>query len=291
MAVVRCPAFASNRTTNNGQRTTYIMKKYLFIILLILPAAVFSQTDTALKLVRVLPGEWVDFTVDNLGNIFLLDKNNQLKKLSPEGDSIAIYSNAPRYGTLSFIDASNPMKVLLYYRDFGTIVVLDRLLNERSVIDLRKLNIFQARTICQSYDNAVWVYDEGEARLKRIADDGSIIDQTGDFRLQLEEAPSPSVIADNDRLVYLYDSAKGVLAFDYYGTLKNKVAFLGWQDFQVVGKFIVGRKGVVLERYQLSTLLLEEKALPGLLNDAAKVRIAINRLYCLSKNRLFIYAL
>jgi len=268
------------------------MKKYLLILLFILSAAgAFAQADTAIKLVRVLPGEWVDFTVDNLGNIFLLDKNNQLKKLSPEGDSIAIYSNAPKYGNLYFIDASNPMKVLLYYRDFGTIVVLDRLLNERTIIDLRKLNIFQAKTICQSYDNAVWVYDEGEARLKRVADDASIIDQTGDLRLQLEEAPSPSVIADNDRLVYLYDSARGVLAFDYYGTLKNKVAFLGWQDFQVVGKFIVGRKGVVLERYQLSTLLLEERALPELLGDAAKVRVAINRLYCLRNNRLFIYAL
>jgi len=266
--------------------------KYIVLFLFAFSAAgAFAQADTAIKLVRVLPGEYVDFTVDNLGNIFLLDKTNQLKKLSPEGDSIAIYSNAPKYGTLYFIDASNPMKVLLYYRDFGTIVVLDRLLNERSVVDLRRLNIFQARAICQSYDNAVWVYDEGEARLKRVADDGSILDQTGDLRVQLEEAPSPSVIADNDRLVYLYDSARGVLAFDYYGTLKSKVAFLGWQDFQVVGKYIVGRKGVVLERYQLSTLLLEERALPALLGDAVKVRVAINRLYCLRKNRLFIYAL
>jgi hypothetical protein len=268
------------------------MKKYLLITLLILPAAaLLAQADTALTLVRVLPGDYVDFTVDNLGNIFLLDKTNQLIKRSPEGDSIAVYSNAPKFGNLHSIDASNPMKVLLYYRDFGTIVVLDRLLNVRSTIDLRKLNILQARAICQSYDNAAWVYDEAEAKLKRVGDDGTILDQTGDFRGQLEEAPSPSVIVDNDRMVYLYDSAKGVLAFDYYGTLKNKIAFLGWQDFQVVGKYIVGRKGVVLERYQLSTLLLQERALPALLKNAAKVRIAIDRLYCLRNNRLFIYAL
>ncbi|MBS1565367.1 MAG: hypothetical protein JST39_13325, partial [Bacteroidetes bacterium] len=211
--------------------------------------------------------------------------------LSPEGDSIAVYSNAPRFGNLYSIDASNPMKVLLYYKDFGTIVVLDRLLNIRSTIDLRRLNIFQARSICQSYDNAVWVYDEVEARLKRVADDGTILDQTGDLRLQLEEAPTPSVIADNDRLVYLYDSARGMLAFDYYGTLKNKIAFLGWQDFQVVGKYILGRRGAVLERYQLSTLSLQERALPGLLREASKVRVAIDRLYFLRDNRLFIYAL
>jgi hypothetical protein len=82
-----------------------------------------------------------------------------------------------------------------------------------------------------------------------------------------------------------------MLAFDYYGTLKSKIAFLGWQDFQVIGKYIVGRRGVVLERYQLSTLLLQERSLPDVLRDATKVQIAIDRLYCLRNNRLYIYAL
>lgn len=268
------------------------MKKYLLILLLLLPmAGVLAQADTAIKLLREIPGEYTDFTVDNLGNIFLLDRTNQLKKLSPEGDSIAVYSDATNFGTLYSIDASNPMKVLLYYRDFNTIVVLDRLLNARNTIDLRKLNIFQAKAICQSFDNAAWVYDEGEAKLKRVGDDGSLVDQTGDLRLQLEEAPTPSVMEDNDRLVYLYDSARGLLAFDYYGTLKSKIAFLGWQDFQVVGKYIIGRKGALLERYQLSTLQMQERLLPGLLNNVTKVRFAIDRLYCLRNNRLYIYAL
>jgi hypothetical protein len=251
----------------------------------------FAQADSALKPVLVIKGEYVNFTVDNLGNIFLLDKTNQLKKLSPAGDSIAVFNDVRRYGKVHSIDATNPLKVLLYYKDFGTVVVLDRLLNVRTTLDLRKLNILQVKAICLSYDNGIWVYDELEAKLKRIADDGSIIDQTGDFRSQLEEAPSPSSIEDNNRLVYLYDSTRGVLVFDYFGTLKNKIPFTGWQDFQVVGKYIVGRKGDLLERYQLATLLLQERSLPVILKDAAKVRIAIDRLYCLRNGYLYIYAL
>jgi hypothetical protein len=251
----------------------------------------FSQADSSLKLIKTIPGELLDFEVDNLGNILLLDKDNQLKKISAEGDSIAVYNDVRRYGKVYSIDAGNPLKILLYYKDFTTVVVLDRLLNVRSTIDLRKQNIFQAKVICQSYDNAIWVYDEGEAKLKRIADDGTLIDQTGDLRLQLDEAPSPSAINDNNRLVYLYDSTKGLLVFDYFGTLKNKIAFLGWQDFQLVGKYIVGRKGTLLERYQLSTLLLEEKRLPQILQSAMKVRIAVDHLYCLKNGRLFIYSL
>jgi hypothetical protein len=257
----------------------------------ILSIPAFSQADGSPKLIKTISGDYIDFEVDNLGNIFLLDRDNQLKKISPEGDSIAVYNDVRRYGKVYSIDAANPLKILLYYKDFTTVVVLDRLLNMRSTIDLRKQNIFQANTICQSFDNAVWVYDEGEAKLKRIADDGTLIDQTGDLRLQLDEAPSPSVIEDNDRLVYLYDSTKGLLVFDYFGTLKNKIAFLGWQDFQLVGKYIVGRKGDLLERYQLSTLLLEERRLPEILQAVVKVRIAVDHLYCLKNGRLYIYSL
>ncbi len=268
------------------------MKKIFIIASCLLSAVVaFPQKDSSLPLINTIKGGFTDFTVDNLGNIFLLDSNNQLKKLTPGFDSVAIYNDIRKYGKVYSIDAGNPLKILLYYRDFGTIVVLDRLLNTRTTIDLRKQNIFQAKTICQSYDNAVWVYDEGEAKLKKIGDDGNIIDQTGDFRLQLDEAPSPAIMEDHDRLVYLYDSTKGLLIFDYFGTLKNKLAFIGWQDFQMAGKYIVGRKGVLLERYQLSSLSLEEKSLPGILKNTDKIRIAGDRLFCLKGGRLYIYSL
>ena len=263
----------------------------LIVLVFFFPAAGFAQGDSSLQLIKIIKGGFTDFSVDNLGNILLLDSNNQLKKLGPNGDSVAIYNDVRQYGKVFSIDAGNPLKILLYYRDFGTIVVLDRLLNVRTTIDLRKQNIFQAKAICQSYDNAVWVYDEGEAKLKRIGDDGNIIDQTGDFRLQLEEAPSPAFIEDHDRLVYLYDSSKGLLIFDYFGTLKNKLAFIGWQDFQMAGKYILGRKGVLLERYQLSSLSLEEKLLPGTLKNTDKMRIAGDRLFCLRSGWLYVYAL
>ncbi|MEO5591330.1 MAG: hypothetical protein ABIR15_00150 [Chitinophagaceae bacterium] len=268
------------------------MKKIIFILMFFsFTAKGYSQQDTSLPLVKVIKGKYADFAVDNLGNILLLDSNNQLKKIDPNFDSVAIFNDVRKYGKVFSIDAGNPLKILLYYRDFGTIVVLDRLLNVRTTIDLRKQNIFQAKAICQSYDNAVWVYDEGEAKLKRIGDDGNIIDQTGDFRLQLDEAPSPAFIEDHDRLVYLYDSSKGLLVFDYFGTLKNKLAFLGWQDFQLAGKYIVGRKGVLLERYQLASLSLEEKLLLGILKNVDKIRISGDRLFCLRGGYLYVYSL
>jgi hypothetical protein len=250
-----------------------------------------AQQDSAgFKPLKVFTGDIIDFTVDNLGNIYILDKGNQLKKRNATGDSVGVYNVVRRFGRLYSIDASNPLKLLLYYKDYGTIVVLDRFLNVRNTISLPAINIFQVRAICQSFDNGIWLYDEQDARLKRLNDEGVIIDQSSDFRLFMDVIPSPVQIADQDRLVYLYDPEKGVFVFDYFGTLKNRIPLPGWEDFQVLGTNVFGRRGTTLLQYQPGTLSLKEQPMPSLLEGVVKVRISTPGLYCLKDGIIKLYA-
>ena len=111
--------------------------------------------------------------------------------------------------------------------------MLDRFLNVRNSIDLRKQNIFQVKAIGQSYDNKIWLYDEVNNRLKKIDEDGKLLLETPDFRQLFNEAPSPQYIFDKDQLVYLYDSTRAIYVFDYFGTLKNKILISGWQNLEL----------------------------------------------------------
>lgn len=266
------------------------MKNALITILLLhLVNPCLAQQDS-LQLVKVIKGDIIDFTIDNLGNVYTLNRNNQLKKLNANGDSTGVFNDVRRYGNVFSIDAGNPLKLLLYYKDFGTIVVLDRFLNVRNTINLRNRNIFMVRAIGQSYDNGIWVYDEQEARLKRLNDEGEVIDQSGDFRLFMDTAPSPIQIVDHDRLVYLYDPEKGVFMFDYFGSLKNKIALLGWQDFQVVDGKVFGRKQTVIEQYQPRSLSLKEKIFDQYLAGVVRMKITVNQLYCLKDGEIRVYA-
>jgi len=43
---------------------------------------------------------------------------------------------------MSSIDVTNPLKILLYYKKFTTVVVLDRFLNIRNTINFRKKKYF-----------------------------------------------------------------------------------------------------------------------------------------------------
>jgi len=263
----------------------------LLLLRLYVQAADPHFLNDSFRLKQVVGENLTGFAVDNLGYIYLLDASGQLKKLSPKGDSISVFNDVRRYGKLYSMDVSNPLKVLLFYKDFGTIVVLDRFLNNRLTIDLRKHQIFQAKAIAQSFDNGVWVYDELEGRLKRLDDNGNLVGETVDFRVIVDDAPSPQFIADADRLVYLYDPARGLFVLDYFGTLKNKVALTGWTDLQVIGNRVLGRKGGMLESYVPGSLELKEQAVPELLEKASKVQVSLDHLYVLKQGRLFIYSL
>jgi hypothetical protein len=253
-------------------------------------AGIRQPGDTVFKMERVISGEFADFNVDNLGNLYVMSPTGQLKKLSPKGDSLAVFNNVRQYGKIHFIDVSNPLKVLLHFRDYGTIVVLDRFLNTRNTIDLRKLQLFQVRAIGQSYDNNIWVYDELESKLKRIGEDGRTIDQSTDFRQLFDSTPSPSFIVDQNKLVYLYDPSKGAYIFDYYGTFKNRIRFLGWTDFTVIGNTILGRDENVLYKYEPGTLNLQQYRIPAEMQNARKIKITPTNIYLLREKQLEIFS-
>ena len=267
-----------------------MIKKLILFFCLTSSLFVSAQTDSIFRFERDYRGSITDFTVDNLGNIYLLYQNGQLKKLRPNGDSLAVFNNVRKFGKVYSIDVSNPLKVLLYYKDFGTIVILDRFLNERSTLDLRKQNLLQVKAISQSYDNNIWIFDELEVKLKKISDDGRLIDQSNDFRLIFDSTPSPGYITDQDKFVYLYDSLKGVYTFDYFGGFKSRIPFTGWQDFKVINSTLLGHDKNFLYRYDMGGLQLQQFPVPPFMNDAQKIIISPGNVYLLKDGVINIYS-
>jgi len=268
------------------------MRSIIIIIFILIGAGLksYSQSDSLFHFEKNYTGSVADFTVDNLGNMYLLYQNGQLKKLQPNGDSAAVFNNVRKYGKVYSVDVTNPLKVLLYYKDFETIVTLDRFLNVRSTLDLRQQNFQQVKAVGQSYDNNIWIFDEMESKLKRIADDGRLIDQSNDFRSVFDSMPSPETIIDQDKSVYLYDPLKGVYIFDYYGGFKSRIPFTGWTDFKVINHALVGRDGKFLYRYDEGSLQLQQYPLPAFMNAAVKIVIAPGLLYVLRDGAIMVYS-
>ncbi|MEO7522940.1 MAG: hypothetical protein ABIT58_02535 [Ferruginibacter sp.] len=273
--------------------------KFLHIIFLflVLTDRSFAQTTSPstrsnadFTFEKFIPGNYIYLNVDVLDNIYLITAGNQLKKLNNKGDSLAVFNDVKKYGNPSYIDVSNPLKILVYYKNFSTVVILDRLLVMRTTINLRKQNIFSVKAISTSYDNNIWLFDEQDSKLKKIDDDGKLLQESTDLRLLVDSVPSPSQIIDSDNLVYLYDELKGFYIFDYYGALKNNLPFLNWQNTAIARKKIYGFSGNTLFSYELNSLNLKKYELPDFFKNYQAIKALNGKVYLLKDDGVEIYS-
>ncbi len=265
------------------------IKAILFFLCLSASVAIHAQSDSAFQFLRSVKGNFSYFNVDNLDNIYLVTNSNQLKKIDDKGDSVGVFNDVKRYGNPSAIDVTNPLKVLLYYKPFSTVIVLDRLLNVRNTINFRKQNIFTVQSIATSYDNNIWLFDEQDYKLKKIDEDGKLQQESNDLRMLFDSIPTPMQLIDRDNYVYLYDSEKGFYIFDYYGAFKNRLTFLNWNNVEVSGKMIYGFNSNKLYSYELNSLLLKEYRLPAFFGVYTAIKAMNRKIYLLKENGIDIY--
>ena len=260
-----------------------------FCASVVIPLVAKPQSDSAFQFIKTIKGNFTYLNVDNLDNIFLITKNNQLKKLNANGDSVAVFNDVKKYGNPDYVDVTNPLKSLLYYKNYSTVVTLDRLLTVRNTINLRKQNIFYVNTVTLSYDNYMWLFDEEDFRLKKIDEEGKILQSSTDWRMLFDSVPAPVKIIDRDNYVYLYDPAKGFYIFDYYGGFKNRLAFLNWTNVEVNGTTVYGFEETKLYSYQLKSLQLKEYKLPAFFGKYISIKAMNGLVYLLNENGVDIY--
>jgi hypothetical protein len=198
-----------------------------------------AQKEAGFTLVRSYQGDIVQAAMDNLGDLFLVSSTGQVRELNANGDSIGAYSQVKNFGNLTAIDVSNPMKVLLFYKDFATVVVLDRYLAARTTLDLKRFNVLQPSAVALSYDNKIWVFDEYDSKLKKIDESGTVLLETPDFRTLFSDNISPQKIINDNGLVYLADTASGLFVFDNYGSFKKKLPVTNWMSLEVRNSLVI----------------------------------------------------
>lgn len=227
-------------------------------------------------------------TTDNLNNCYVVTDANELVKFDGNGDRQFAFSEKG-FGKLSFVDASNPLKILAFYPEFSTIIALDKTLSPIGNYNLQKIGIFRIGTICLSQDNNIWVYDEQDFRLKKIDVSMKIIQQSDDLNLLLQKNLKPNLMMERNNFIFMNDSTNGVLQFDNYATYFKTIPIKGIISFQLMGDRIFYFKENNFKSYNLFKLEEQTVLLPdstGLL----QTRIEKERFYLLKKNQLNLYS-
>lgn len=265
-----------------------LLRNVIFYLLLICAFTTEAQT---LSLYKTIPVNATYLTTDELGNIYIVRTDNTLLRYNENGDSTGFYKSVLN-GDIGFVDANNPLRVLVYYPAYYRVVILDRMMSLKNNIDLRKINIANSSAIASSADGKMWIYDRFNARIKKIDDQLNEIIAGNDLRQQLETVPVPSFMTERNWRVYLCDSSKGIFVFDRYANYINTFPIKHITYLQIQDSKIIYRKEDSLYAWDWDKV--KESTIPLPIEKESKIINAClmrNKIYILYEDALYIYTM
>jgi len=166
----------------------------------------------------------------------ILDDRNNIHRTSPGGKTFVYADNT--LGRISHIDASDPLKIVIYKRDYGTVTLLDNTLSELEKINLTEKGYNDIPVAAGSNDGNMWLYDVTDYRLKKIKRDGSLILESNSLLDYGYQDVKPSFIQERKGKVILQDQDKGIFMFDNLGQFIQLFPFKIQQNIQFNGSSI-----------------------------------------------------
>ncbi|MBL7918903.1 MAG: hypothetical protein JNJ40_01235 [Bacteroidia bacterium] len=265
-----------------GNKSKYL--KAFFFISLVWFSFSFIQSDQPKSL--HIKTKLNYFSTDNIGNIYTVKEDELLKYLA-SGKLFARYSNL-KLGNITTIDATNPLKLLLYYRDFQQIVFLDNQLTANSEpISLEALGYEQTDLVCAGANNSFWIYNKQNNELVRFNEASKKTASTGNLKQILQVDLKPNYMKEHNGYLFLNSPETGIYVFDIFGTFSKIISLKNLKQFEVNEDIIYYQKDSLYCSYNYK--LFEEacKSLPNVLNTI-DVKYANNKIYLGFKDSLLV---
>ncbi len=227
---------------------------------------------------------------DELGNIYVVKTDNSLVRYSQNGDSTGFYKSVSN-GDITSVDATNPLRVILYYSPFSKVVILDRMLAFKNELNLSQINLLKPSAVAASADGNLWVYDQFNARIRKVDDNLKEVGQSNDLRQQLQFVPMTSFMTERDRRLYVCDTAQGILVFDRYGNYVNSLSIYGVKYLQVYDKQLIYLHGDTLHSFNMETIASNIMTFPNAAGKLVQALIAGEKIFALYDDQLMIYGI
>ncbi|MEE4198534.1 MAG: hypothetical protein V2I54_12890 [Bacteroidales bacterium] len=228
------------------------------------------------------------FTTDHLNNWYVVDKN-MLIKYNSRCNQEASYSKAPAY-TFDQVDVTDPLKILVFSKDFNQLFFLNNQLAEISdPVALDNYGYYAVGAVCTSASGGFWIFDQSTLQLvyfnhelkeqRKSAHLGSFFGQGADA--------STLLLREKNDYLYLGIPQEGILQFDLYGSYIRTLPVKFESDFQVVNQKLIFYRPGRLFFYDMQTF--EEQSLDLPVEQAVNARLENQRIYIQQKNKLVIY--
>ncbi len=227
-------------------------------------------------------------TTDNMGNVFVISPTNDIEKYDKNGNKLAT-ANFKVLGTITYIDATNPFEIYVFYRDQNKILYLDNLLNLRGETNLESIGISQCAAFARSFDNNLWLMDMADLKIKKYSKDSKFIAESASLNTIISDGPIfPECMVDINSTLYVLNNG-AILNFDAFINYSKTIISDSITAFQMVNQQIVYLRNGAIFTYN-PVLFKSEKLELGLPEKIKNMRIEKERLYILTDDNLILHA-
>jgi len=237
-----------------------------------------QKTDSIIKteLIKKIPLNVDQFIgIDDFENIYAIKNNTFYKKTATK---TLTYTNT-QLGKITSIDIKNPLKILLFYKDFNTVLILDNNLNELTTsINFNNTSFSKNISfVSGSSNNNFWVYslDDNTLQLYNY--------QTNEIKFTSQALSSYQPDFNVNKMLSSYKDCwlvgkNSILQFNEYGTFIKGIKFNDHTDVKIIDNDVFYSKNNQLYKYNYkSTSLID-----------IKDKISIQSFY-VNKNDMYIF--
>jgi hypothetical protein len=199
--------------------------------------------------------------IDILNQVYLINRAG-LQKYNSQGVLLAQYQNA-LLGTICLLDVSNPLRLMAFYKNSGTLLFLNQqLATIGDPIDCFEIFGAEIALACSSSDGGFWVFNPESQKIHHCNASGEI---TIDSQTLNDWLIGINVISikEYNQHIYLVCENK-IMVFDAFGTYLNSFHFQSIKQAFFIHKAIVIYNGKQL--IQFDPALKSIKPIPTNIN-------------------------
>lgn len=225
-------------------------------------------------------------TSDYLGNLYVYSETTLTRYAN---DFTSLTYNQPTYGKISFVDASNPLKILVYYQDFGQIVFLNQNLTIIGTpVSINDLGFYDATLVCNSSNDGFWIFDNTQKQLVHINNQMQADRKTGNLNTQNSREFNPKYLCEQNQKLWLSVPEEGIFVLDNWGTFIKKIPLKNIQNFQIRKEIVYFYLNNKLQSYNIKSMEVSDIEIP-VSESVTNVLIEDKKIFLISKNKIEIF--
>lgn len=255
---------------------------FVFYSTLFFSPSLYSQNW---RIINTIIKPFTFFTTDKLGSLYLVG-NDGLFAFNDSAEIISGFHDKS-FGTISYVDATDPLKILVYNYDFKKVFILDNKLSLQVSFSLYDLGIVQPELVCTSLNNGYWVYDGQQKRVLKFNSDLQK-EFEGEQLSNYAEQLNPTYIVESSQWIFLNNASSGIIVLDRYGTYYKTLRPETNSPIQVYNNRLYYLTEGKLHSIDVKSNEEAELNIPPV-KDAFQARIENKRIFIAGKDSVSIY--